>query len=78
MSQTKIRVRVKPGSRKGPFVETGPDGMLTVYVRERAVDGAANEGVVRALADHFGVGIRDVLITAGAGARIKTVTITTE
>ena len=78
MSHRKIRVRVKPGSRKGPFVEKGPDGMLTVYVRERAVDGAANEGLVRALADHLGVGTRDVLITAGASARVKTVEITTD
>lgn len=73
-----MRVRVKPGSRKGPLVETGLDGMLTVYVRERAVEGAANEGVVRALADHYGVGIRDVIITAGASARVKTVEIMTD
>lgn len=72
-----MRVRVKPGSRKGPLVERGPDGMLTVYVRERAVDGAANEGVVQALAEHFGVAWRDVRIAAGATARVKTVEITT-
>jgi hypothetical protein len=51
--------------------------MLTVYVRERAVDGAANEGVVQALAEHFGVAWRDVRIAAGATARVKTVEITT-
>jgi len=71
----RLRVRVKPGSRKGPLVESGPDGTLTVYVRERAVDGAANEGVVAALAAHLGVRKRDVSIVSGHAARIKTVEV---
>ncbi|WP_223171077.1 DUF167 domain-containing protein [Microbacterium sp. NIBRBAC000506063] len=37
-------VRVKPGSKKGPLVEEDEKGDLTVFVRERAVDGAANKG----------------------------------
>jgi hypothetical protein len=77
MPTEKLRVRVKPGSRKGPLVERGADGVLVVYVRERAVDGAANDGVVRALGTHFGVPERAVRITAGASARIKTVAIET-
>ncbi|NED60975.1 DUF167 domain-containing protein, partial [Streptomyces sp. SID10244] len=28
-----IVVTVKPSSRKGPLVETGPDGSVTVFVR---------------------------------------------
>jgi len=66
---------VKPGSKKGPLVEAGADGLLTVYVRERAVEGAANDGVVAALAKHWGVRKRDVRIVAGHSARIKTVEI---
>lgn len=69
------RIQVKPGSRKGPLVEEGPDGLLTVHVRERAVDGAANNGVIAVLATHFGVRKADVRITAGHTARIKTVDI---
>lgn len=72
---TRLRVHVKPGSRKGPLVESGPEGMLTVYVRERAVDGAANEGVVAALAGHFGVRKADVRVVTGHTARIKTVEV---
>jgi hypothetical protein len=34
-----VVVRVKPGSRKGPLVEVGSTGELTIYVREPAVDG---------------------------------------
>ena len=47
-------MRVKPGSRKGPLVEVGADGELTVYVQARAVEGKANEAVVKLLATHFG------------------------
>ena len=67
-------VRVKPGSRRGPLVEDGPDG-LVVHVRERAVDGAANTGVVRALAEHFGVAPRDVEILRGHTSRVKRVAV---
>lgn len=67
-------VRVKPGSRKGPLVEPDAEG-LTVYVRERAADGAANAGVVAALAEHFGVPPRDVTILRGHASRIKRVEV---
>ena len=53
-----ITIRVKPGSRKGPLVEPlvdDPSASVVVFVRERAVDGAANEGVVAALAEYYGV-----------------------
>ena len=65
-----VTVRVKPGSRKGPLVETGPDG-LTVYVREPAVEGKANKAVIRLLAEHFGVPPSRVELVSGPGARIK-------
>lgn len=66
-----IVVRVKPGSRKGPLVETGPDGTLTIYVRERAVDGKANEAVIRVLAEHLDVPRSRVVLAAGATSRLK-------
>ena len=73
-----VTVRVKPGSRKGPLVEETPDdpaASLTVFVRERAVDGAANSGVIAAIAAHFGVSRRDVGIVRGATARVKRVRV---
>ena len=66
-----ISVRVKPGSRKGPLVEAGDDEILTVYVREPAVDGKANAAVIRVLAEHFGVPKSRVELVSGASARIK-------
>lgn len=71
-----IVVKVKPGSRKGPLVQTGADGQLTVYVREPAVDGKANAAVIRVLAEHFGVPRSRVELASGAGARVKRFTIT--
>lgn len=69
------RVRVKPGSRRGPLVEEGPDGILTVYVRERAVDGVANDGVVSALAAHFDVRRSAVRIATGQSSRLKIIEV---
>jgi len=68
-------VTVKPGSRKGPLVEVDDEGRLTVFVRERAVDGAANDGVVRVLAEHFGVSRSRVTIVRGHTSRSKLVDV---
>lgn len=64
---------VKPGSKKGPLVEEGTDGSLTVFLKERAVDGAANEGLIKVLAEHLGVRKADVTLEAGFTSRIKRV-----
>ena len=69
-----LTVRVKPGSRRGPLVEDTPEGFV-VHVRERAVAGAANAGVVKALAAHFDVAPRDVEILRGHAARVKRVEV---
>lgn len=66
---------VKPGSKKGPLVTQDAADTLTVYVRERAVDGAANEAVIELLAKHFGVAKRDVSIESGFTGRHKRVRI---
>jgi uncharacterized protein YggU (UPF0235/DUF167 family) len=71
----RVTVLVKPGSKKGPLVETSPDGTLTVYLLQRAVDGAANDGLVALLAEHFKVSKSKVSIEAGFTSRIKRVSI---
>lgn len=70
----RIVVRVKPGSSKGPLVESDEEG-LVVFVREKAIDGAANDGVIKLLADHFGVAKSRVRVVRGLTARIKQVEI---
>ena len=66
---------VKPGSKKGPLVELNQDGSLTVFLRELAVDGAANQGLVELLAKHFGLRKSDVSIESGFTSRVKRVKI---
>ena len=70
----RIVVRVKPGSSKGPLVESDEEG-LAVFVREKAIDGGANEGVVKLLAEHFGVAKSKVRVVRGHTARIKQIEI---
>ncbi|OBB38216.1 DUF167 domain-containing protein [Mycobacterium sp. 852002-51961_SCH5331710] len=66
-----VAVRVKPGSAKGPLVEVDDAGELTVYVRERAVEGKATKAVTKLLAQHFGVAPSRVKLISGATSRIK-------
>ena len=70
MSQTVV-VTVKPGSSKGPLIESDADGALTIYVRERAVDGKATAAVHKLLADHLGVPKSRVELVSGAASRVK-------
>ena len=66
-----VVVTVKPGSKKGPLVEVADDGTLTVFVRERAIEGRATEAAIRTLADHLGVPKSQVTLISGAASRIK-------
>jgi len=66
-----VVVNVKPGSRKGPLVEVGPDGELTIYVRERAIDGKANDAVIRLLAAHLQLPRSRVELVSGTTSRLK-------
>lgn len=72
---TRYSVSAKPGSKKGPLVEAGEDGHLTVFIRERAVDGAANEGLIAVLAKHFDVPKSRISIVRGHSSRHKIVDI---
>ena len=71
-----VVVKVKPGSRKGPLVEVGSDGALTIYVREPAVDGKANEAVIRLLASHLRVPRSRVELVSGMTSRVKRFRVT--
>ena len=70
-----LRVRVKPGSSKGPLVEPDGDGGLVVFVRERAVEGAANDAVVRVVAEHLGIPRSRITLRRGHTSRLKTLEI---
>ncbi len=71
----RITVQVKPGSKKGQLVETAADGSLTVFIKERAVDGAANDGLIAVLAKYYGVSKSNINIESGFTSRIKRVSV---
>lgn len=71
----KITVRVKPGSKKGPLVQPALDGSLLIFVREAAVEGKANEAVIKLLAAHFGVPKSNVRLVSGHKSKIKRIEI---
>lgn len=74
MDSTKITVHVKPGSSRGPLVEQAEDHLI-VYVKEKAIDGKANQGVIKALAEYLGVAPSRLIVVGGAAARIKRIEI---
>jgi uncharacterized protein len=66
-----VFIKVKPGSRKGPLVEISSSGELTIYIREPAVDGKANEAAARLLAAHLQLPRSRVELVSGAASRLK-------
>jgi uncharacterized protein YggU (UPF0235/DUF167 family) len=72
-----LHVHVKPGSRKGPLVQADPaaEDAFTVFLAQRAIEGAANDALVRLLAKHLGVPRSAVSILRGHHSRIKQVRV---
>ena len=71
----KYRVLIKPNSKKGPIVEKLDDGSLMVYVREMAIEGKANEALVKLLAKYFNVPKSRIEIIHGHKSQHKIVEI---
>ena len=66
-----LEVRVKPGSKKGPVIQTALDGSLLIFVREQAVDGKANSAVIDLIADYYGLPRSSVQLVSGRTSRRK-------
>jgi uncharacterized protein YggU (UPF0235/DUF167 family) len=64
-----LSVTVKPGSKQ-PGISVAGD-IVVLRVRERAIEGAANEACIRALAEVFGVPRSRVALLRGARSREK-------
>jgi len=72
-----VSVRVKPGASRtkvgGQYGEesVGQGAVLIVFVAQRAVDGAATEAVLKAVAKAFGLRRADVDLVSGWTSRTK-------
>ena len=70
----RVSVHVQPRATRSEIV--GLHGAaLKVRLQAPPVDGAANEALVRLLAERLGVGRRSVRVIAGATSRAKTVEV---
>ncbi len=67
-------VMVKPNSKKGPLVIAN-NNQLTIYLREKPVDGEANAALIKLLAKHFQVSKGAIRIKTGARGRKKLIEI---
>ena len=73
----RVSVRVKPGASRtkvgGQYGEesAGQAALLIVFVGQRAVDGAATEATLLAVAKAFGLRRADVDLVAGLTSRTK-------
>ncbi len=77
MASMRVTVRVRSGAARGRVGgRWGEADVLAVAVTARAVDGAATEAVLRAVAEAFGVPPRSVRLVTGATARTKVVELT--
>ncbi len=70
----KIKVSVKPGSKREAVEAVGPLE-FKVWVKEPPADGKANEGVIRSLAQHFSVPKSSVRILRGGSGRQKLIEV---
>jgi uncharacterized protein len=71
----KLRVRIVPNARRDEVSGRGPDGVWRVRVQSPPVEGAANRGLVRLLADRLGVSKSSVRIAGGEHSREKIIEI---
>ena len=70
----KIAVRVKPNSKQNLVEPTGKN-QYTVRVKEKAIEGRANDAVIALLAKHFGVPKSNITVIIGAKSRNKLITV---
>ena len=74
VSTVRFAVRLTPRSAV-ERVEEVVDGVLKVKVMAPAVEGSANNALIRLLAEELGIARRDVRIVAGAASRQKLVVV---
>lgn len=70
----KHTVRVKPGASRQK-IETLDSGEIVLWVRAKPVDGQANEAVIRALAEHWGIAKSRISIKSGLSSKTKVVEV---
>jgi len=78
VTEVRVSIRVRPGASRtlvaGAY-GAGADARLVVAVTSRAVDGAATEAALRAIAEAVGIRRSDVELVSGHTSRNKVVAL---
>lgn len=69
-----LQVKVKPNARVSSL-ERQADGSWLAHLKSPPVDGKANAELLALVARQFGCRKADIRIKAGAGARLKLITV---
>jgi uncharacterized protein (TIGR00251 family) len=75
VTQMELKIYVQPGGKKSEILGEHGDA-IKIRIAAPPVEGAANEELIRFLAEHYGVKRRDVEIVSGHTSRNKRVRIT--
>jgi hypothetical protein len=76
MSQSTLRIKVKPNARSSSL-EPLPDGSWTATLKSPPVDGRANEELIALVARRFRCRKDEVTIRTGRSGRMKLVLVST-
>jgi uncharacterized protein (TIGR00251 family) len=76
MGRLELRIRVTPNAKREE-VSTDAAGLTKAFVRAPAIDGRANEALIKLLSKEYGVPKSRISITRGISSRNKTVEIET-
>ena len=71
----RINLIIKPNSKHREEVVMNDDGGLMVYTKQLAVEGKANESVIKLVAKHFSVSKSQVSIVCGQTSKHKIVDV---
>lgn len=66
----KISVKVKPQTKQDMIQKTGPND-YKVWVKAKAIEGKANQAVIKILSEYFHTPKSNILLIKGAKARDK-------
>jgi uncharacterized protein YggU (UPF0235/DUF167 family) len=65
-----LNIKAKPGSFKNE-ISFDAEGTLVVKLREKPIDGAANEALITFLSKEFGLSKNSILLEKGQTSRYK-------
>ena len=70
----KISIKVKPNSKQN-LVETIGEKNYVVRVKEKAIEGKANEAVIRLLSEYFDIPKAGIRVVSGTRSRNKIIEV---